>query len=182
MIYLGIIIGLGVLIYSQKAKGAETVDNSDSRFDSLFIKYGKMYNIVPKELKAIATIESSLGRAKSVDRGLKVPSDIEGSKSSDGLSWGLMQVTLTTARDYDSQATPELLNNPDYSVKIASQHLSKLHGLFDRTDARYQEWVIKSYNQGQGNTLREKRGLVGYANGYWLKYLNAYTSLGDLSE
>lgn len=181
MIYLGLIIGIGIILYSKQAKGAETVStNPDSRFDSLFIKYGTMYNIDPKELKAIATIESSLGRAKSVARGLVAPSDIEGSKSTDGLSWGIMQVTIPTARDYDSTATAEKLNDPDYSVKIAARHLSKLHSLFNRSDARYQEWVIKSYNQGQGNTKREIAGYVGYANGYWLKYLNAYSSLGAL--
>ena len=70
--------------------------------------------IDPMMLKAICKIESDLGRAKSVRRGLEVPSDIQGSISFDKKSWGIMQFTIPTAQDFDPSATAEKLNNADY--------------------------------------------------------------------
>jgi len=153
-----------------------TVNSDKPSYDDLFKKYASKYGLDWQILKAIAVVESSLGQAPSVLRGLANANDVDGSKSTDGKSWGLMQVTLTTAKDYDSFATPQKLNNPDYSVDLAAQHLKMLEGLFDKSDPRYREWVIKSYNQGQGNTLKEKQGKIptGYANDYWKKYLAAY--------
>lgn len=130
-----------------------------SRFDPLFNKYGLMYGVSAEFLKAIALNESLLGDERSVARGLVSPSDVEGSKSSDGLSWGLMQVTLSTAREMDSSATPEKLNNPDFSIRLAAQYIAKLQNMFDKSDPRYWEYVAKSYNQGPGNT--KKREISG---------------------
>lgn len=143
-------------------------------YDSLYKKYASIYDLDWKMLKAICIIESHEGRAPSVAWGLVNPSDIEKSKSTDGKSWGIMQVTLPTARDYDSSATAEKLNVPEYSMNIAAQHLAYLKRLFSNQI----EWIVKSYNQGQGNSLKEKRGEIkGYASGYWLKYMNAYSSI-----
>lgn len=149
------------------------VSNSDSftRFDDLFRKYANLYSVPFYWLKAIAMNESSLGEAPSVKRGINDPTNIEGSKSSDGKSWGLMQVTLTTARDLDPSATQVKLNNPEYSVKLAAQYLRKLSGMFSVVDTRWEEWVIKSYNQGPGNTRKEIAGAGGgYAEEYWLRW------------
>lgn len=157
--------GLGLLIIlSQNAGGA-----LNTNFDDLFKNMATKYGLDWKMLKAIAIIESSLGAHPSVKIGLENPSNVEGSKSSDGKSWGLMQVTIPTARDYDKLVTPEKLNIPYYSVEIASKHLAMLKKLFNGDVQK----IVKSYNQGQGNTLAGKT----YADGYWTKYLNAYRSI-----
>lgn len=178
MIYLlGAAAFLGIIFLTNQT---ENIGGS-MVYDDLFKKYAKIYGLDWKMLKAIAIIESDQGREASVKRGLENPSDVEGSKSSDGLSWGLMQVTIVTARDYDSTATPQKLNNPEYSIKIASQHLARLKKIFNPSDARFNEWVVKSYNQGQGNTLKEMKSSNSNsyqaAKNYWLKYINAYSSI-----
>jgi len=141
-----------------------------TRFDSLFQKYGQIYSVPWTWLKAIALNESSLGAEKSVARGIASPNDIEGSKSYDGLSWGLMQVTIKTARGLDPKATEAKLNDPDYSVQLAARYLSQLSTQFSRLDLRYMEWVIKSYNQGPGNTRKEIASGKGYADEYWARF------------
>lgn len=148
-----------------------------TRFDGLFKKYGVENGIDPGWLKAIALNESSLGRHPAVARGLQYPFDISGSKSSDGLSWGLMQVTLTTARDLDPYATPQLLNDPEYSVKLASIYLSKLKKMFQATDKKFTEYVVKSYNQGPGNTRKEISTGKGYADEYWSRFQRNLTKV-----
>ncbi len=168
MIYLA--LGIAALIFGFEVKGSHVITG----YDYLYKKYASINGLDWKMLKAIASVESNEGKHPSVAYGIFNPSDVENSKSSDGLSWGLMQVTVTTARDYDSRASAEKLNDPEYSVKIASQHLAYLNKLFPNQP----EWIVKSYNQGQGNSLKEKRGQIkGYASGYWLKYMNAYSSI-----
>lgn len=176
MIYL---LGIAVLVvFASASRVIEEVDgvvmeNSDNwtRFDALFVKYGARYKVDWKWLKAIAMNESSLGRVASVARGLEVPGDIEGSKSQDGKSWGLMQVTVTTAKDLDPNATAQRLNDPNYSVMIAAMYISRLQKKFSMVDTRWQEWVIKSYNQGPGNTMKEQRKQIdGYAEEYWTRF------------
>lgn len=172
---LGIAAGVGLI--SMKTKDAladELTAWSDSftRWDPLFRKYGSQYGVAPKYLKAIAMNESSLGEAPSVRRGLAAPTDIEGSKSSDGKSWGLMQLTLPTARDFEPNATPTDLNNPDFSVRVAAKFLARLQKRFPVVEVRWLEWVIKSYNQGEGNTEKERQGKAsGYAGEYWARFL-----------
>lgn len=150
------------------------------RFDSLFKKYGSAYGVPWTWLKAVCLNESNLGAAKSVARGLASPSDIEGSKSSDGLSWGIMQVTLRTARELDPAATQEKLNNPEYSIKLSAQYFKKLSSLFSKIDLRYTEWVIKSYNQGPGNTKKEIAGTSsGFAQEYWNRFQRNLTRVEE---
>lgn len=157
--------GIAVILFLGQNAGAPLNTN----FDDLFKSMAKKYSLDWKMLKAICMIESSLGAAPSVKRGLENPADVEGSKSTDGKSWGIMQVTIPTAQDYDKTATPQKLNIPYYSVDIASQHLVKLKKLFFGDV----EKIVKSYNQGQGATLAGKN----YADGYWKKYLNSYKSI-----
>lgn len=166
----------GVLgaLFLTKDKIAETIEeNMDSwtQYDALFKKYGAKYSVPWEWLKAIALNESSLGSAKSVARGIEMPTDIEGSKSSDGKSWGLMQVTLTTAKELDPTATEVKLNNPEYSIGLGAQYVAKMGKRYSKADTRYLEWTIKSYNQGPGNTDKEKSGkIAGYAGEYWLRF------------
>lgn len=172
---LWLLAGLfGGVLYMGRQKIEDTIEEmSDSwtEFDGLFKKYGLKYDVPWQWLKAIALNESSLGSHPSVAEGIRNPSNIEGSKSSDGKSWGLMQVTLATARDLDFSATAEKLNNPEYSVNLAADYLNRLAGKFSQVDVRYVEWVIKSYNQGPGNTMKEKSGQSsGFAQAYWERF------------
>lgn len=129
-----------------------------TKYDSIFKKWGSTHGVNWKWLKATAIVESTLGQNKRVAVGERNPADIEGSKSTDGLSWGLMQVTLNTARDLDPLATVEKLNNPDYSVNLAAKYLSQML----RRYSNDQKLTIMSYNQGPGNTDKGKTFAAGY--------------------
>lgn len=172
---------LGIFLFGDSSS-AEVQEVSDSaastKFDSLFQKWGTVYSIPWTWLKAIAMNESSLGTYPSVARGLAAPSDVEGSKSQDGKSWGIMQVTLTTARGLDPQATEVKLNNPDYSVMLAAKYLSQLATQFNRFDLRYTEYIVKSYNQGPGNTRKEISSGKGYADEYWARWQRNLAKIG----
>ncbi len=193
---MNVLLALGAIalfiIGSEKSEGSDSQVSYDepenipvsawNRFDDLFEKYGDMYGVPRFWLKAIAMNESDLGRAKSVARGLIVPTDIEGSKSSDGLSWGLMQVTLKTGKWLDATTTVEKLNDPDFSVYLSAMYLSQLQNQFSRNDSRFDEWVIKSYNQGPGNTKREMVGAGGgYANTYWERFQRNLNKVAEAS-
>lgn len=127
--------------------GAAAVSGDDSftQWDALFKKYGSQFNVPWRWMKAICMNESSLGQDKSVQRGLAAPTDAEGSKSSDGLSWGLMQVTLKTGQALESGITVADLNNPDTSVRLAGKLLNQLIGRFGMDD---RESVVRAYNGG----------------------------------
>lgn len=176
MIYIFGAIALFLLNTAKASADAivETVEehlDTWTQFDNLFQHWGQVYSVQWQYLKAIALNESNLGRAESVAIGLENPSDIDNSKSSDGLSWGLMQVTIKTARGLDPNATEEKLNNPNYSVKLAAQLFSQNQEQFNRFDDRWLEWVVKSYNQGAGNTKKERDGKIqGYAQEYWERF------------
>lgn len=149
-----------------------TQNSNWTRWDAEFKKAGAKYKVPWAWLKAIAMNESSLGSYPSVALGIREPANIEGSKSQDGKSWGLMQVTLTTGRGLDPYCTAEKLNNPEYSIDLAGKYLSQLSGMFSKVELKYTEWVIKSYNQGPGNTNKERTGKIpkGYADEYWARF------------
>jgi membrane-bound lytic murein transglycosylase MltF len=180
------LIAIGGFLYLVGKDGAEMI--SFNAFDSLFMKYARQYGLDWKMIKAISMNESGLGGGfknglvHSVFVGLRNPLDVEGSKSSDGKSWGLMQVTLTTARDYDPTATPQKLNDPEYSIKLACQLIAWLTVNF-KNDPRSTEWIVKAYNQGIGNTMRERRGEIkGYAKEYFERYLRNYAKLTEVKK
>lgn len=153
-----------------------------NKFDDLFKKYSVRYSVPFNWLKAICMNESALGLAPSVAIGIKAPYDIEASKSSDGKSWGIMQMTLPTAKDFDAGATPEKLNNPEYSVDLAARFLKYLMSQFSQIDPRYAEYVLKSYNQGAGNTRKEIKTGKGYADEYWTRIKRHLTKIEGESK
>lgn len=170
LVALGVLGLLGFTFRDEVAEMVSTEPKNWRRFDTIFQKYAAVYDVPWTWLKAIALNESSLGSAASVDEGLRNPANVIGSKSADGLSWGLMQVTIKTAKGLDPQATEIKLNNPDYSIQLAAKYLSQLSTQFSKLDLRYTEWVIKSYNQGPGNTRKEIATGKGYANEYWERF------------
>jgi len=129
--------------------GKGSVDSDWTKYDPLFVRYGAAYSVPWQWLKAIAIVESNLGKAPSVARGLEKPSDVAGSTSSDGKSWGLMQLTLPTARQFESATTEIGLNNPDTSVRLA---------------AKYLHWVMQNYFTDQENVIRSYNGGPGWNN------------------
>ena len=167
---------IGYLWFSSSVSTtSEVVKNIiPDKYDELFKKYGSIYGVDWKILKRISWIESTLGDNPRVAKGIKNPKDIEGSKSYDGLSWGLMQMTLTTARDYDKNATQEKLNNPTYAIELSARHLKML-----KTILPNERDFVMAYNQGQGNQKKfldlEKSGTLKetqfpQARDYFRKY------------
>ncbi len=188
------IVGMVILLFSGLTNDNSGTDSSNdsgaasmtaapdawTRFDFLFHSYGDTYGVDWTWLKAFALNESNLGRESSVARGLNDPSNVEASKSSDGKSWGLMQVTLGTARGLDPQTSAELLNDPDYSVNLAAKYIAQLQRMFSRNDPRFTEYVVKSYNQGPGNTMKEASGVGGgFANDYWDRWQRNLTQVEE---
>lgn len=173
ILFLGAVILSGSLVVAKNISEGESVN-----FDELYKKYGQTWGVNWMWLKAIALNESNNGKEKSVRRGIENPNDVEGSKSSDGKSWGLMQVTLTTARDMDASATPQKLNNPEYSINLAARYIKQfIMPRFSTSDPRYLEYVIKSYNQGVGNTLKyDAKGITrpepwgSHVQTYWERF------------
>ncbi|MGE3263595.1 MAG: transglycosylase SLT domain-containing protein [Bacteriovoracia bacterium] len=185
-----LIVAIGVLTYT---KGDEIMDSTApytpawNKYDAWF-KYYASVNGLPsagwKWLKALALNESSLGQNPLV---------IAGKWSSDGLSRGLMQLTVTTANDYEkwvpSVANLRNVNSADYdpdqyaelgylldddetSIRIAAKHFARIYRKFNNL-----EYGVKAYNQGEGNQAKEiayrAAGGVGKyeaAQTYWERF------------
>ena len=140
------------------------------RYDDLFQRAARTYQIGNwLWIKAIAWNESSVGAASSVKRGLASPTDREGSKSSDGLSWGIMQVTETTARDLRPGTTYVDLNNPAISIDLGAKYLSQMLARY-RGDLNR---AVRAYNQGPGNEDKRKP----YADEYLKRFLAHFDQL-----
>lgn len=182
-------LGAGALIFGLSMFGGYKVATASfTRFDDLFRQKAKDYALDAKlgvkdswkVLKSICYIESTIGLHPRVAAGLLNPSNIEGSKSEDGKSWGIMQVTLTTARQFDASATPEKLNNPAYSVDLACKYLIWAKEFLMKNKISSLEYLIKSYNQGVGNSQKEASGKSdGFADHYWTKFSNAHNKFSQ---
>ena len=94
------VLGISIFLLRNpiSSAGVALMNRDDfTKWDDLLKKYSVQYKVPWRWLKVIILNESSNGNDRSVLRGLANPNDIEGSKSSDGKSWGLMQITLATA-------------------------------------------------------------------------------------
>ena len=172
------VVGIGVLVMSKDSQASALPVGSNlkpSEFDPLFVKYAKENNLDWKMVKTIAMNESSVGKNARVIAGINNPYDIKASTSTDGKSWGIMQMTVPTARDFDPQASEVKLNDPQYSIKIACKFLASLSKQFN---GKVRD-IAMAYNHGAGNQKRflelEKAGTLlptQYAAGraYWSKY------------
>lgn len=179
---IGFLIISGVFIMASQKENVTVSAASFTRFDEQFKRYASLFYIDWLVLKAICMNESSLGAHPSVAHGLVHPTDIQGSISDDGKSWGLMQFTIPTAQDFDKGATAEKLNNADYSIRLSAQFVAWLYARYPATDPRRTEWVIKSYNQGIGNTNKERSGTGGgFANEYFNRFVKNYKTAKEKS-
>ena len=149
-------------------------------YDSIFKKYGQQYGVNPTWLKAICMNESNLGMAPSVARGLLNPSDSGGSVSSDGLSWGIMQVTVITARDFDPAATYYQLNQAEYSIQMAARVMVRsLNSFNSATSLDFEKQNIMAYNAGigrvnqwlSGTLTNAGQNAIANASDYFNRYM-----------
>lgn len=147
------IIGLGAIALMAANKKQEPKERDPFfEWDSLIRKYADQYKVPFEWVKAVMMTESSLGQAKSVKRGIENPQDIEGSKSSDGKSWGLMQTTIPTARMFEPGVTAVELNEPETSIRLGVKYLAWLIS----KKGMNEELVIRSYNGGPGFLASER--------------------------
>lgn len=143
-----VLIPIGLIFLIPKESAAKMIDPFYN-WDSLIKKYSSIYNVPFEWIKAIMMNESNLGQAPSVKRGLLNPSDIEGSKSSDGKSWGLMQLTLPTARMFEPLVTEAGLNDPEISIRIGAKYLAYLMAKNPAPFTKM-EFIVRAYNGGPG--------------------------------
>lgn len=139
------------------------VNNSDINigFNHLFKKYGTIYNVNWKWLKAIALNESLLGKYST--------------NSSDGKSLGLMHVTRSTAtRLLNRNVSDVELLNDDLSVKMAAMLIAENKRLFP-DNTRY---VIMGYNQSRTKLLRGVEIPIT-ANEYYPRWLRWMEKIKD---
>lgn len=163
---------LGVLLVTKKNAIADAItENSDafSKWDPLLKQAASRYGIADwRWLKAIIWNESDFGRAKSVAHGLANPEDVEGSKSSDGKSWGLTQTTLGTANDMRPGTTVADLNNPAISIDVGAKYFAKMLNRYkENQKGKIPERAVRAYNQGPGNEDRRKP----FADPYLAKFV-----------
>lgn len=95
------------------------------------------------------------------------PDAVNGTDPNGG-SWGLMQLTMPTAKQYSQRiAEAEDLLDPDKNVEAGSAYLAHLKNSFERqyplSDPAH-AWVT-AYNQGPGNLLKG-RGDAAYAQAF----------------
>lgn len=140
-------------------------------YDNLFKAANGKYGVDWTWLKAIALNESMLGNDPRVKIGIANPMNITDSTSRDGKSWGIMQMTIPTAKGLDMLVNPEKLNIPSYSIDLSAHYVGQIKNMFNPNDLSFMEWVIKSYNQGPHNTKKEIDGKINsYAQGYWERF------------
>lgn len=140
------VLTLLIMAHPTLAMGVDAVSGSDSftQWDTLFKKYADQFGVPWRWLKAICMNESSLGQDESVQAGMRQPGSEDG-WSFDGLSRGLMQVTLKTGKALQPGVTAADLDNPDTSVRLAAMLLKQL---IDRFGIDDRESVIRAYNGG----------------------------------
>lgn len=125
------------------------------KYDDKIKAVAKKYNIPWYWIKGIALNESHLGENPLVKAG---------KASSDGKSYGIMQMTLETANTYAKRkVTIDELNNVDFSFDIAGKFLANLSEAF----AGVEKPIIMAYNQGKQATIQ---GSVKAEN-YYYRYL-----------
>jgi len=155
---------------AKKKVNARTVVTGDLKtvwrnYDHLFQTHAIEFGVNWKWLKAIALNESDLGLEGSVKRGLA---------SSDGLSYGLMQVTVKTGKSLlggwpsDAEMIP-ILNDADQSIWLAAKLLKELRGLVAKAPGgATMKNIIVSYNQSYARTVKGE--ILPAAETYWERF------------
>lgn len=149
-------IGFFALLVFGVSKVVGSNEKLTRQYDALFLKYASKYGLDAKMLKAIALNESTLGKNKGYEP--------------IGGTTGLMQIKLSTARDFFKNLTATQLENDEIQIETASAFLASLKKQFVGDERK----IVMSYNQGAGNTRAGKE----YAKPYWEKYLKHRQLIG----
>jgi len=176
---LVLVLGLGFVFKNEIEVAVLSDGDWFVKYDSLIKAKSKKYNLPWKWIKAVALNESRLGTASSVAWGLVHPSDIEKSKSSDGKSWGLMQLTLPTAREMvGAPITASYLNNAENSLELGARYLSQMYNLgLKQSVVPAKEFMFRAYNGGPG-FLKTNMGKVLTP----IYYAKAVTNIGLINS
>lgn len=150
-----IVLGIGGLLF------LKSDSKWHSRYDALFIKYASKYGLDWKMLKAIAIKESTLGDNPRVKAG---------QVSTDGLTYGLMQMKFSTAKYYlPNISEMNFRTNYDQQIEAAALFFADLKKKFNGDLKK----MVISYNQGETNTMKGK----DYTGDYYPKYLQFYKEI-----
>lgn len=126
--------------------GGIGVTGDFNQWDPILRAYGNQYSVPWRWLKAFDVVESQLGSYKSVRQGIENPNDVDGSISDDGKSWGIAQLTLTTASALNgASVTPQELNDVNFSTELQARLVKQLIYQFGIDD---KEGVARAYNGG----------------------------------
>lgn len=150
---------IGFIVFAEKKyQISSTLFNlaKKTTYDELFKKYASRYGLDWKMLKAIALNESSLG----LNKGLEPK----------GGTVGLMQIKLSTARDYFKNLSDLDMYKDEIQVMSASAFLADLKKQFNGDIKK----IVMSYNQGAGATRLGRT----YALPYWEKYQKHLQAIG----
>lgn len=152
---LFVIAGVGALLF------LKSDSKWSSKYDALFIKYANKYGLDWKMLKAIAIKESTLGENPRVKAG---------QVSTDGLTYGLMQMKFSTAKYYLKGLTEiDFRTNYDQQIHAAALFLADLKKKYGWSGKK----LVISYNQGETHTKNGK----DYTGDYYPKYLTFYSEI-----
>lgn len=123
----------------------KTEPESFYKYDSLFKLYASRYGVDWKWVKAIALIESDLGRDS---RAFSLSTSI------DGKSVGIMQLIPSTAAMFEPVSAQGLID-PEISIRIGTKYIKWLK---DRVKPPYsiEEFISRGYNGGAGFMNTEK--------------------------
>lgn len=175
------LLALGALAVSQKNSIGDVItvnvqSDAFTKYDDLFHKYSAQCRVPWRWLKAVAWVESDLGRNASVLAGLANPGGEDG-WSSDHLSRGLMQMTLETAnrRRVRPGTTLAELDDPEVSVYCAGKFIYELAQNYFAWD---RESVARGYNGGPGWRDSSEESLAETA-AYYAKFKKKLASILD---
>ena len=157
-----LIIGLAVYFFMKRQKIETNISGINDDYDSLFVKYGKMFRVNPRLMKSIAANESYLGQYGGLE-------PIGGTR-------GLMHIKLSTAQDHEADLTEySLYDSPaatENQVRVATKHMKHLLSLFGGDEKK----AVQAYNAGEGNI---KKGRIPSTTvAYWDRYQRNFERLG----
>ncbi len=125
--------------------GAITPSGKRPPFDALFVKYSRKYNIPIRDIVSVVDYESNFN-PKAVNP--EEDADRRKGRNVDSIGLGMI-LYPDTARDYDENATPDLLMEPDYNLNIACHHLARqLKRYPERERSGFPAKAVASYNAG----------------------------------
>lgn len=141
-----------ILLFTPSQQAFDGCINKNNLIDHIY-NLSTEYDINPQLVFTIITIESNWN-----DSVVSYTGDI-----------GLMQIRLTTARDYISDITVEDLLDSHINVTIGIQHLNRLMNYYNYNEIK----AIVAYNRGQRN-VNKMRYTSLLNTKYYKRYINNF--------